>query len=441
MIRLGIGEQLIDVRAKDFKYYFRLPDVAKVIGVRLTQTETVGHFKSQLRTGQKVQPSIRGNVRLVYRGDALGNDQTFFDLGIGESKPSVIDIVSLEPEFTFKIGAQILRLRLRRDLPLDEVEVLLAERLGYAVFIGPGFRTSQVLRETSDVIDLVPGDAELVVDFATLVYEGPLPGDRGLYRGPETDWVISPGRDFPSGLQELLRLEHPCVLPVCRLRGDAPADWASGFCALGSLESVLAAPPAGWDCTTVNIVIISLLLGMRHIHARGRIHRGLRPGAVFVDSNFRAKVGGFGTGRVDDWGGVTDEVPLGDAIYFAPELVAGRPHDATVDVFSFAVVAYEVVTGTKVFGSVGTIQELTRQHYENIRPLWPDVVAPAIRELLVLCWGPDPERRPFFDDLVEKLMEFGFLFIEDQDIDGQAVVDFVTEIYGWEQMNASDALE
>jgi hypothetical protein len=441
MIKLGIGEQLIDVRTKDFKYYFRLPETGKVISVRLPQTETVGQFIGQLRVGLTGQVPIRRSIRLQYRAEALGNDRTFFDLGIGESKTSVIDILPVEPEFTFKIGAEIVRLRLKPDLPLEEVESLVAERLGYAVFIDPRFRTSPVLRETSDVIDLVPGDAELVVDFATLVYEGPLPGGRSLYRGQRRDWVISPECDFPLGLQELLRLEHPCLLPVCRLRGDSPADWASGFCALGSLESVLAAPPAGWDCTTMNLVIISLLFGMRHIHSRGGIHRGLCPGAVFVDSDFRAKVGDFGTGRVGNCGGVTDDVPLGDAIYLAPELVAGRPHDATVDVFSFAVVAYEVVTGTKVFGSVGTIQELTRQHYENIRPLWPDVVAPAIRELLMLCWGPDPEQRPFFDDLIEKLMEFGFLFIEDEDIDGQVAVDFVTEIYGWEQMNASDALD
>jgi serine/threonine-protein kinase len=87
-------------------------------------------------------------------------------------------------------------------------------------------------------------------------------------------------------------------------------------------------------------------------HARGLVHRDVKPGNVLVQPDGRVKVTDFGIAKVADSGG--DELTrtgmvVGTARYLAPEQVDGRDVDERVDVYSLGLVLYEMLCGRAPF--------------------------------------------------------------------------------------------
>jgi hypothetical protein len=95
-------------------------------------------------------------------------------------------------------------------------------------------------------------------------------------------------------------------------------------------------------------------------HARGIVHRDLKPGNVVVTKH-GVKVLDFGLARVDVAPASTIDAStraapltdrhtvLGTRPYMSPEQVQGKEADARSDIFSFGVVLYEMITGTRPF--------------------------------------------------------------------------------------------
>jgi serine/threonine-protein kinase len=87
-------------------------------------------------------------------------------------------------------------------------------------------------------------------------------------------------------------------------------------------------------------------------HARGLVHRDVKPGNVLVQPDGRVKVTDFGIAKAADSGG--DELTrtgmvVGTARYLAPEQVDGREIDERVDVYSLGLVLYEMLCGRAPF--------------------------------------------------------------------------------------------
>jgi hypothetical protein len=89
-------------------------------------------------------------------------------------------------------------------------------------------------------------------------------------------------------------------------------------------------------------------------HARGIVHRDVKPGNFLLDERGRLAVADFGIARVAQEADLTltGEV-LGSAPYMSPEQAAGRAVSAAGDRYALAVVAYELLTGARPFTAVG----------------------------------------------------------------------------------------
>jgi eukaryotic-like serine/threonine-protein kinase len=114
-----------------------------------------------------------------------------------------------------------------------------------------------------------------------------------------------------------------------------------------------------------------------HAHAHGVVHRDVKPQNLLFDGEDRVVVADFGIARAghEDSLTVSGEL-LGTASYISPEQAQGEPATPASDRYSLAVVAYQLVTGSRPFGE-GNFAEQALQQIEA-EPEPPSLRAPGL---------------------------------------------------------------
>src|SRR3954469_9209658 len=116
---------------------------------------------------------------------------------------------------------------------------------------------------------------------------------------------------------------------------------------------------------------------LHHAHRAGIVHRHFTPANLLLDANGRVAVADFGIARMASEAGVTSTgVVLGTAAYLSPEQALGQPATAASDRYALAVVAYELLTGGKLFPAEHPAAQ-ARAHVEAAPPR-PSEVAPDL---------------------------------------------------------------
>lgn len=95
----------------------------------------------------------------------------------------------------------------------------------------------------------------------------------------------------------------------------------------------------------------------------------------------------------------------GTVLWTAPELLLGRECTSKADVFSFAVVMYEIFTGHLPYESphIATPVVISQVASGRLRPAIPIDMPKAVSDLLKFCWKQDHTKRPSFLELIGML--------------------------------------
>ena len=213
---------------------------------------------------------------------------------------------------------------------------------------------------------------------------------------------------FRREARAVARLAHSNVAVVID-RGDDDGrpyivfEYVEG----GSLKRLIE-QGAPLPLATVLELGVQIASGLEHAHRGGLVHRDVKPQNVLLDSSGQAKVIDFGIARssAEARPGLTlTGTVLGSSDYISPEQAQGRTVEERTDVYSLAIVLYELLTGELPFTGENFVAVAMRHINEeppSVVERRPDV-PPRLAGLLQRAMGKEPERRPTMSALVQEL--------------------------------------
>ena len=189
---------------------------------------------------------------------------------------------------------------------------------------------------------------------------------------------------FRNEVQAVASLDHPGIVLVfdhgeisheaeetsCGLLAAGSPALAMELAEGGTLGSLFA---AGMAWRELRQVLLDLLDALAHAHARGVVHRDLKPNNILVFGNGggppRLKLADFGLAQAvelqirDD----STEVICGTPSYMAPEQLLGhwRDYGAWTDLYGLGCLAWTLAAGKPPFGGAGLIETIRLQMEEE----------------------------------------------------------------------------
>ncbi len=183
------------------------------------------------------------------------------------------------------------------------------------------------------------------------------------------------GRRFETEARVIAGLEHPDIVPIYAAGIEAGIPWMSmRLLTGGSLSALIQAR------RLAPVEIVRLLrhvaAALDHAHARGVVHRDVKPANILLDASGAACVADFGLAQLlDSASRLTQSGMLtGTPHYMSPEQAMGKRVDHRCDIYSLGIVAYELFAGTPPFAADSPMA-LLLQHVH--RPLPVPAVGPA----------------------------------------------------------------
>lgn len=182
----------------------------------------------------------------------------------------------------------------------------------------------------------------------------------------------------------------------------------------GSLRKyMMSLRPKRIDMRVALAFALDIAQVMECLHGNGIIHRDLKPDNLLLTADQKkVKLADFGLAREET---LTEMMTAETGTYrwMAPELYSTvtlrrgekKHYDNKVDVYSFSIVLWELLTNRMPFEGMSNLQAAYAAAFKNVRPSVENLPEELVF-ILQCCWAEDPNLRPNFTQIVRMLSAF-----------------------------------
>jgi len=221
-----------------------------------------------------------------------------------------------------------------------------------------------------------------------------------------SEWSV---RKFKQEMEALARLDHPSIVGIF---DSGQLDDGKPFLVMQYVDGAslrVLIKPDGMDLSQVANITRQIGRALSAAHDRGILHRDLKPENIMVQlihGEDQVKIIDFGIAKIKD--SVVSLSTIGDQMagtvrYMSPEQLKAEPLSPVSDIYCFAVIVYEMLTGRRPLDPDSAFQLLEMQRAGvNTKPreLRPDL-SPVAEAILLKALSFNPK------DRYETAREFG----------------------------------
>ncbi|BFG32576.1 hypothetical protein CerSpe_188500 [Prunus speciosa] len=223
-------------------------------------------------------------------------------------------------------------------------------------------------------------------------------------------------KQFTSEVALLFRLHHPNIISFVAACKKPPVfciitEYLSG----GSLRKYLhQQEPHSVPLSLVVKLALDIARGMQYLHSQSILHRDLKSENLLLGEDMSVKVADFGISCLESQCGSAKGF-TGTYRWMAPEMIKEKHHTKKVDVYSFGIVLWELLTALTPFDNMTPEQAAFAVSQKNARPPLPSTCPMAFSRLISRCWSTHPDKRPHFDEIVHILERYAESLEQDPD--------------------------
>uniref|UniRef100_A0A7R9VE76 Protein kinase domain-containing protein n=1 Tax=Chlamydomonas euryale TaxID=1486919 RepID=A0A7R9VE76_9CHLO len=212
--------------------------------------------------------------------------------------------------------------------------------------------------------------------------------------------------------------QHPNVVRFIGLCIDPPRI-VTEYYPLGSMFDLLCKARQGDHYVIRQLswarrlqMLHNIAAGMAYLHSRSYVHGDLRSPNVFVGLDGHVKIGDFGFARLLGDHESAETNRTSNPRWLAPEVLKEGCSSRAADVFSFAIIMWEMLTWQIPYTGYFSLQVAFNHFRDDFRPdIPPDTELPVsksvnlepFKALMNECWHQVPDQRPTFSVVAARL--------------------------------------
>ncbi|KAK9746504.1 Protein tyrosine and serine/threonine kinase [Popillia japonica] len=199
-----------------------------------------------------------------------------------------------------------------------------------------------------------------------------------------------------TDIKNLRKLNHPNIVKFKGVCTQSPCFCViMEYCPYGPLYDLLRNQH---EIITPGRVVTwskQIASGMHYLHSHKIIHRDLKSPNVLIGKDELIKISDFGTSRT--WNEVSTKMSFGGTVaWMAPEAIKEHPCSEKIDIWSFGVVLWELLTCEIPYKDMERTAIMYMVGMGKLRPPIPSTCPEGFKLIMQMCWKYNPKERPSF---------------------------------------------